>query len=180
MKNLSQYLIEKLHVSKYQDKYNPDELDSDTYILYDSQSYENEEEEEIEWEDCLNTLNEINKKYDNFIVCKFDSLGYLMKTNNHKKIENVLNDYSDDLNEIKKRIITGHDLGYTVRLKGGHIEIDCVNSGSRATYYVYAINNEIYEKVEEWFDTPESLDGDDDYEKLTFLFEKGNILSIEI
>ena len=178
MKNLSQYLIEKLHVSKYQDKYNPDELDSDTYVLYDSQSYENEDDEAVEWEDCSDTLERFNKNYVGFIVCKWKSLGDLMKSNNLRDIEKTLNDYSDDLNEIKKRIITGKDLGYEIKLNKGHLEFNCLNSGSRATYYVYALDGSAFADIETWFDTPEDLDGNDDSEKLSFLFQKGNIIPI--
>lgn len=178
MKQLSQYLIEKLHVSKYQDKYNPDELDSDTYVLYDSQSYENEDDEAVEWEDCNDTLERFNKNYVGFIVCKWKSLGDLMKSNNLKDIEKTLNDYSDDLTEIKDRIITGKDLGYEIKLNKGHLEFNCLNSGSRATYYVYALDGPAFADIETWFDTPEDLDGNDDSEKLSFLFQKGNIIPI--
>ena len=83
-------------------------------------------------------------------------------------------DYSDDLDNIKGRIITGHDLGYEVRISHGHIEIDCINSGSRATYYIYSLNDKSYEDIESWFD------GDLENDKLDFLYQQGNIIPIEL
>lgn len=170
MKQLKEYITEKLHVGKYQNKYNPDDLNGDDTLIYSDM--DNEDDEADSYNDFIDTIESINKNYTGFIVCRFDSLSKIEgKTNLYEK---TINDYSDDLTEIKDRIITGKDLGYEVRVSHGHIEIDCVNSGSRATYYIYALNDKAYEDIEYWFD------GDLENDKLDFLYQKGNIIPIEL
>jgi hypothetical protein len=86
--------------------------------------------------------------------------------------------YADQYNQITKvidtEIITGKDLGYEARMVNGHIEIDCINSGSRATYYIYAIKEDVIDEIDDW------LDGDAEYDMWEFLVKKENIIPIEI
>jgi len=174
MKTLNNYIIEKFkinsHNSKGASKYNPDDLNGDDTLIYSDMN--NEDDEGDSYNDFIDTMESINSNYTHFIVCKFNSLSKIEgKTNIYEK---TINDYSDDLNNIKGRIITGHDLGYEVRISHGHIEIDCVNSGSRATYYIYSLNDKSYEDIESWFD------GDLENDKLDFLYQQGNIIPIEL
>jgi hypothetical protein len=171
MKQIVEFIQEKLQITKDSKigAYNPDNLNAENDLLYDS-----EDEDDVAYDDFMDELDTINKEFNGFVVCKWSPLSKI------KDFDKYINDWSDDLEEISKRIMDGRDLGYEVRLVGGHLEFDCINSGSRATYYVYALNDEAAEKIEEWFDTPESLDGNEDKDKLKFLFQKGNILPIEI
>ena len=170
MKQLKEYIQEKLHVGKYQNKYNPDDLNGDNELIYSDM--DDEDTEADSYNDFIDTIDRLNKNYIGFIVCRFDSLSKIQ--GNTKLYEKTINDYSDDLTEIKDRIITGKDLGYEVRLSHGHLEFDCVNSGSRATYYVYALEGAAYNDIEEWFN------GDLENDKLDFLYKEGNILAIEL
>lgn len=175
MKPLILYVFEKLKInsnSKVDNKFDPERLDDHRFVLYDSQSYENEDEEAIDWEDCEELLKEYNNHVYGFIVCNEP----ISKIKNYNK-NIIMND--QDLLFIRENIISGKDLGYEIRYEYGHIEIDCINSGSRATYYIYGLSEEAYEKIVNWFDNPDELEGDTDEEKLDFLFKEGNILAIE-
>ena len=177
MKQLNSFINEKLKINSKSKigGYDPDMLNDELYILYDDTN--DSENDEVYWEDALDELKQINDKYDGFVVCRWESLTEIKNKKRH--LDQYVNDYSDDLELIQNRIITGRDYGYRIRLVYGHLEFECINSGSSATYYVYALNDKAYEKIEEWFDTPESLDNEDDL-NLKFLYEKGNILAIEI
>ena len=177
MKQLNNFINEKLKINSKSKigGYDPDILNDDLYLLYDdTDEYKNDE---TCWEDTLKTLKQINNNYNGFVVCRWESLTEIKNKKRH--IDHYVNDYSYDLEEIQNRIITGKDFGYRIRLVYGHLEIDCMNSGSVATYYIYALNDKTFEKVEEWFNTPESLDNEDDL-NLNFLYERGNILPIEL
>lgn len=172
MKNIKEILIEKLILNKNSKKnYNVDELNNDNIILYDSSS--EEDEDTLDWEDTQNQLKDIDDNYDGFVLCRFNSLS------KSKNLEKDVIDYGEDLQEISEKILNGKDLGYEIKLVKGHLEFHCINSGSRAIYYIYALSEEGYQKIETYFDEPESLDGDDS-DKLLFLLEEGNILPIEI
>ena len=178
MKQLNQYIQEKLKInskSKVEINYNPDELNNKEVILYKS----NDDKYNIY--DLDLTIEDINnnKDYFYFIVTRFNPLSKI------KDFDNDFNDYSDDLLCIYERIMDQKSLtlDFEVRLKHGHLEFDCINKKSKkhlVTYYVYAINRDISDDVENWFDTPEDLDGNTSQEKLQFLFNKGNILEINI
>lgn len=152
--------------------YNPDELNGDHIKIYDSDDGEDENDKDAFWEDFESWMDNIEKNYDGFIFCKFKSLSQ------SKNLDNDIFEYSTNLSDvIKDKIITGNDYGYEVRLVQGHIEIDCINSGSRGDYYIYALSEEIYDNVKMWFEG--DLDDDDEIKDLSFLLEKGNIIPIE-
>lgn len=168
MKTISNYISEKLNLSKdtFKMVYNPDILnDNDMLIL----SMDDEDGEYFDY-----VIDQIDDKYDGFIKCYDHSLNTLLTNNKyHAKIENWL-DNSDLLYKLIKSIMTGRDAGYEAKLKTGHIEIDCINNGSRVTNYIYAVNKEIYDDIEDWFD------GNDDINLINLLSTKDNIQSIEI
>jgi hypothetical protein len=149
MKTLNNYIIEKLVIKKNLNTYNPDDLNGDNQILYSSD--DDEYGDETAWDCLLEDLKYIDNHYAMFLVTKFVSLGEALENFE----EDDFCDYSFDLEQIRERIITGKDYGYEVRLVGGHLEFDCINSGSRATYYVYAISSDkksyIYDLIDEWF-----------------------------
>lgn len=164
MKHLNEFIIEKFKINKDIDiKFNPDSLNNDNTIIFDSESSEGET-----WEDCTDEIKQINDKYYGFLVCKFIPLSKI------KNYEKDINDYSDQLDQITDRILTGRDLGYQIKLVKGHLEYDCINSGSRATYYVYALSEEAYLAVEEWFN------GDLETSELKSLFNEESILEITL
>lgn len=174
MKNLKETILEKLVINKNSKKnYNVDELNNDNITLYNNQDCDDEDMQDMQWDYMTEIIKDIDANYDGFVVCRFNSLS------KSKNLEKDVNDCSDDLQEISKRILTGKDLGYAVKVIGGHLEFDCINSGSKATYYVYALSPIAYEKIETYFGEPESLDGDDS-DKLKFLFDEDSIISIEI
>ena len=76
---------------------------------------------------------------------------------------------------IESDIITGDDLGYEVRLKDGHIEIDAINSGSRGTYYIYACSDTVFEYIKDLYEDDEG----EPEELYKLLFTEGEILPIE-
>lgn len=174
MKQLKEIIFEKLKINKNSKSiHNVDDLTNDDITLYDDQECDDEDMQDMQWDYCQNILNEINKKFDGFVVCRWKSL------TKSTDLEKSINDYSADLDCIKERIITGKDLGYEVKIVKGHLEFYCVNSGSRATFYVYALSNKGYELIKQYFDEPESLDVDSTEDKLKFLFDDGIILPIE-
>lgn len=147
-------------------KYDPDFLNNFTEVLYEDEG--DEDELDSKWNYCESELARINKNYNGFVVTRYDSITQI------KDFNKGVNDYSDDLEEIKDRIITGKDLGYEVRVSHGHLEFDCINSGSRATYYVYALKDTAYADVEAWFNDEEDENGNPiDIKKV--LYTKGNI-----
>ena len=80
----------------------------------------------------------MENKYEHFICFRF----YPISKCNAKNLTDRLIEYDFDLQTlIESDIITGNDLGYEVRLKDGHIEVDAINSGARATYYIYAYDD---------------------------------------
>ena len=169
MKELNQYLIEALinKNTKINHIIDVDNLINDNFILYD----DSEEPDDIAWEDCKREFKTINKKYDYFLLCKHTPI---MKWKNPN---NIVIAVSDDLERLYHKVITGRDYGYAVRMVHGHIEIDCINSGSRVTYYIYAISENAYNKIDEW----EWGDIDPEDFDFTFLYkEEGNVIPIEI
>ena len=166
MKIINVYLQEKLIINKdsKKSKFNPDFLNNKQEKLYS----DNNEDYPDNWEDCQYELDTIDKKYEGFVVCKFNSLS------KSKNLEKDVNDYSDTLENITERIITGKDMGYEIHLNNGHLEYHCLNSGSRAIYYIYALSNQGYLLIEQWFD------GDDEVQNLDFLFDENNIIEITL
>lgn len=176
MNKLSIYIQEKLKInsnSKVDNKFDPERLTDHRFVLYDSQSYENENEEAIEWKDCEDSLMSYDSQADGFFICKSEPISKI------KNFEKSIYHIGKDLILCRDKVISGHDLGYEIRYEYGHLEFDCINSGSRTTYYIYALSENAYDKMITWDVSPNELEGDTDEEKLAFLFEEGNIIPIE-
>lgn len=168
MKRINLYIVEKLKkINKSSSfKYNPDELNNDNIILYSDDG--DEDEKDSIWSKCKHTLDEINDVYDGFIAFKNKPISETDLTDDY-----ALKNLSEDLDDLINECITGNDAGYEVRLKGGHLEIDCINSGSRTTYYIYALNNNNYDLVSDWYQ------GEDEPKDLTFLLDEDVIEEIK-
>jgi len=175
MKPLISYILEKLKInsnSKVDNKFDPERLDDHKFVLYDSQSYENEDDESVDWEDCEQQLKEYNDHAYGFIVCNEP----ISKIKDYNKDISLID---EDLLSLREKIVTGKDLGYEIRYEYGHLEFDCINSGSRRTFYIYGLSENSYNKIITWWESPDELEGDTDGEKLAFLFEEGNIIPLE-
>jgi len=138
MINLNTYIVEKLKINKYTNvKFSIDDMpEGNTFILYDDDAeIESEDDREVNWNDCQKELETLGKKYLGFIAFQFDSLGSIKKD----ITDDVIYMVDGDLSIIVDKIITGKDLGYDVKITGGHLEIHCINSGSRGIYYIYAL-----------------------------------------
>lgn len=139
MKNINLYIIEKLHLDKnIKNQFNIDNIspNDEVYLYDDDADVEEEGDRDIFWDDCKSELKTLNKKYLGFIVFQFDSLGSIKGDIDDNKIYML----DGDLDNVTDKIITGKDLGYDVKIKGGHLEIHCINSGSRGIYYIYALS----------------------------------------
>lgn len=176
MKQLTDYILEKFKISSKtlsDQRFNPDKLNNDKQILYNSEDQDEEGDNDIFLDDFEKEVEQIDKKFDYYISTRFVSLG------NSKNLEKDLYSYcpgdNNTLYDMIQNIMTGKDLGYEVRLVGGHIEVDCINSGSRGTYYIYALSHEAYDEVSAWFEG-----GDEEVKSLDFLFKEENILEIEL
>lgn len=169
MKLINNYISEKLVINKQiKGQYNPDLLNQENIVLYKS------EEDDWQDEDYREEIKNIEKNYSYFMCTKFSSLGSSKSIKGGYDPDNDIYDIQEyDLEHIVDNVITGKDLGYDVRLTGGHIEIDCINSGSRATYYIYSLSHETYDKLAAWWE------GDEDVDNLKFLYQKGAIIPIE-
>ena len=147
MKKLNQFIKEGLKVStksKIKDSYDPDYLDEgQKEMLYDDTDYEDEDEQNVAWNDCNRILIKIDKDIDGFLLMK----NFISKS---KNIENDYKDIFKYLEDCKDEVVTGNDYGYAFRLNNGHLEIDCINSGSRGTYYIYGLSKEGYELIDDW------------------------------
>lgn len=167
MKTLLETINEKLKVTKSGYKFNPNIMNDKNIILYDSTNYEDEDEEYI----YLKEYKELMRQIEN------DIEGFLLTNELISKSKNIENDidkvyiYLDDITD---KIITGKDYGYRVSINYGHIEIDCINSGSSNTYYIYGLSKDGLMKLEEWFD------GEEEYELKDLLFDEKNYTTIDI
>lgn len=165
MQTINKYILEKLVINKTsKPNFDIDDMSEGIDMdLYDETEFEADYEGQEEWDDCNRELEAINDKYTGFIVTQWYSLG----DKYHKKInEDAIYIANDDLDYITNKIISGRDYGYAVRLKGGHLEIDCINSGSRGRYYIYALTKE------GWDITYNYIHGyDDTYDDLDFFLE---------
>lgn len=176
MKELKQFILEKFKINSKNAKdivkFDPDNLNSDEQIMYDSEDADENGENDIFYEDFMQEIKTLEKEYNYFLVSRFIPLS---KLSTEKDYEKNLNDYSDELSLIIKRIMTGKDLGYEARLKYGHLEVDCINSGSRGTYYIYALSHEAYDEISAWFEG-----GWEEVESLNFLYNEKSILEIKL
>jgi len=175
MNKLSIYIQEKLKInsnSNVDNKFDPERLTDHRFVLYDSQSYENEDDEAVDWKDCEDSLMSYDDQASGFIACD----NPISKIKNYSKDINLID---EDLLLLRERIVTGKDLGYEIRYEYGHLEFDCINSGSRRTFYIYGLSENAYDKIITWWESPDELEGDTDEEKLAFLFDEGNIIPLE-
>ena len=181
MKALNTYINEKLVLSKDTFKgpeYNPDSLSDEYIILYSTEDDENDDEEGYDYfDDFIDQIVEADKNYDGYVVfnSSLSDIKNKYEKNNIQDIKDndIVNRYVY-LEQAIKKYVNGNDLGNEVRLAYGHIEIDCINSGSRATYYIYAISPDISSDVEEWFE------GSEEINLYNILYTEGNIEKIEI
>ena len=168
MKKLDNYILEALikKDTKIGTNIDVDHLIKDNFTLYDDTDPDCDDQD---WEDCKNNFDEIDSKYDFFLCCRDQSL---MKLKNYNNIKNV----TVNLDGIIRTVITGNDYGYAVRMSYGHIEIDCINSGSRRTYYVYAISEKAYDEIDSylWGDMDES-----DFD-ISFIYNEKDVIPIKI
>lgn len=169
MKQLNNFIIEKLKINKdiKVNNYNPDELNNQNELFYDS-----EDTSLVEESDYI--IDDINNNAEGFFCCRYDSLSKIYGKS-EKVFEDTLYEICVDLHDMFEKVITGKDAGYEGRIKGGHIEIDCINSGSRSTYYIYSINKRGYDELCAWFEA-----GWEEVESLDFLYEEGTIEEIKI
>ena len=167
MKKLNLYLTEKLKINNSSKcNFNPDELENskimDRYknkeyqdrLLYDSEEDENDEDLNSEFDD-------INDKYPGFFCMQWVPVS---ECDNFPK---YLHDLKKDLYKITDKIISGNDLGYEVSIEHGRIDITCINSGSRAHYYIYALTEEGFNNVEQYW-TNETENKDAFYNEKTY------------
>ena len=175
MKNFKDIILEKLILNKsVKSIYNPDHLNNNKSVLYsDRWDFDEDEDRDVSWESCQMDLNRIDdfvyKQHGGFMSFKYNSLS------KSKDIENDIQDVDNDLDNFIDKIITGKDYGYEVRVQNGHIEIDCINSGSHATYYIYALDSSAWDHLDAYWNR-----GDEDIKSLSFLYAKGSILEIKI
>ena len=167
MKSFKQFINEKILINKTsQYSYNPD------YLLAHSSEMWDSEDEDSYYEDFIEDINYLENKYEHFICFRF----YPISKCNVKNLTDRLIEYDLDLQTlIEKDIITGNDLGYEVRLKDGHIEVDAINSGARATYYIYACSDKVFEYIRDLYEDDEG----EPEELYKLLFTEGEILPIE-
>lgn len=163
MKSLVETINEKLKITKGCGNFNPDEMDSKKITLYDSDC----EDEEAEWDDFCYLIDKLEKDIDGFLLMN-------EPISKSKDLENDADNVYIYWDDIKNKIITGKDYGYRVRIDSGHIEIDCINSGSSNTYYVYGLSKDGLMKLEEWFE------GEEEYELNDLLFDEKNYVIINI
>lgn len=171
MKTLKSIIHERLIINKHiKPSFNVDDLTNDDITLYNDRECDDEDMQDMQWDYCQNILDEINNHKGNcgFICTKFKSLG------KSKKIEEDLVFVEEDLDDIVSKIITGKDYGYEVRLVGGHLELECINSGSSGTYYIYKLSPLAMGHMQDWWD------GDEDQKSLAFLYGEESIVPIEL
>lgn len=68
-------------------------------------------------------------------------------------------------------------MGFEIKEVHGHIEIHCINSASRCIWYLYAITEDSYNDIEDWFNSEYNK-----YEEKDYLFQiiDQNIIPITI
>ncbi len=169
MKNINNFILEKLNLSKTKNIVDLDDLNGDKIVLYDSTAdFEEEDDESYMWDDCNEELSRINNEYSGFIAFKFNSIMKSKEIADKKHQDVEPYEVQEVLTDITERIMDGKDAGYAVRLVGGHMEIDCINSGNRSTYYIYALTSEGYDRVSSYWE------GDEEEPNIDFLYTDEN------
>ena len=170
MKQLNIYISEKLKIDKdSKSKFNPDFLEggNKNRLIYSDVDNENAEIDNTEndaSDDLWTNFDVINDNIRDgaFLTFQFDSIS------DAKDKHKAAYDVDNSLTRTLERIIDGKDLGYEVRIKDGHLEVDCINSGSRGTYYIYGLTKKGYEELDEWCND-NSLPNDCLYDETNFV-----------
>lgn len=171
MKTFNEFILERLKLNKDTKSkgYDPNFLNTDKVVLYDSSEAEDDDEQDMNWEDCQTNLDIIDGKYDAFIRCKYYPLA------NDKEKDYNIEEFNVNLKDITDNIIgRGNAYAYKFLLEDGHLKITQGYNGSYSDDYVYAVTSETYDIIDDYFG------GYDDVENLNILFEEGNIVPIEI
>lgn len=169
MKNLNNYISEKLNIGKdFKIPYYVDDLTNQDMVLYSDV----DDELDIDWNDFKDELDQIGDKYDRTVGGYFFCAKPLSKYNGQTLLEHIT--CLEFIDDVISEICTGKDAGYVIKLVHGHIEVSAINSGSRSTYYIYAVEPKMYDRLLAWYE------GDDSIESLDFIFEKGTIIPIEL
>lgn len=154
MKTLKTYIGEAFKINKntrlVKSKY-PDNLNYQNYVMWES-----DDTDSYDYDDFIEILKGINHDYDHFLCTRFVSL-----SESKDLLEDIIEHDLDLLELIDSELVTGKDAGYEVRINCGHIEVDCINSGSRATYYIYAIDDYLFDICDEIFTGDEDLTEED-------------------
>lgn len=166
MKTLLEIINEKLKITKSGYTFNPDTMDDKITIIYDSTDTD-EDTESTDFEEYEELMGQIEKDIDGFLLTN-------KLISKSKNIENDVDNVYIYWTDITDKIITGKDYGYRIRIDSGHIEIDCINSGSSNTYYIYGLSKDGMMKLEEWFA------GEEEYSLKDLLFDEKNYVIIDI
>ncbi len=178
MKRIDTYIQEKLHINKnVKLVYNPDDLNNIEIVLYSDYSDEDNEQRDQDFIDMQDFIEETDNKYDGHFIILYD----ISKRTYHNVLNDIKNStelditHNDTLSNIYSNIVTGKDAGYEFKLWHGHVEIDCINSGSRNTYSIYAISDNMNKLIDNYL-SGYNITIEDLYKAL---MTKGNILEIE-
>ena len=171
MKDIHKFIQEKLIINKDTEcHYDPNDLNNTSEILFNTSDDDDDDLGAEEYDSTINhvaDLFEKNKAYGAFAI--YDYTLTELKEKNINNIDYELNRNSDKLID---KLFNWRDQGYELRLHHGHIELDCINSGSRATWYIYGLSEDAYIHVEDYFD------GEDYVKNLDFLYKPEMIVEI--
>lgn len=166
MKTLLEIINEKLKITKSGYAFNPDTMDDKITIIYDSTDTD-EDTESTDFEEYEELMGQIEKDIDGFLLTN-------KLISKSKNVENDVDNVYIYWTDITDKIITGKHYGYRIRIDSGHIEIDCINSGSSNTYYIYGLSKDGMMKLEEWFA------GEEEYSLKDLLFDEKNYVIVDI
>lgn len=174
MKEIHKFIQEKLIINKDTDcHYDPNDLNNESEELFDTSSYEDDNDLGAEEYDSIINhvadLFEKNKAYGAFAIRGHTLTELKEKNIDVNRIKYELNRNSDELID---KLFTWKDQGYKLRLHHGHIELDCINSGSRVTWYIYGLAEDAFIHVEDYFD------GEDYVKNLDFLYKPEMVVEI--
>lgn len=162
MININQYILEKLKISKDSKyKFNPDEMEGPSILFYD----DSDPDEESDYDYLKDVLDKIDNEYEGFALFRWDSISDCKDF--YKSFEMV----TSDLKRITERAMDGRSMGYAVKLDKGRLIIDNINSGSRASYYIYALTNDGYNKLTDFLE--------EEIEDTSIFFDENNFVQIK-
>ena len=169
-------ILEKLIINKNTEHhYNPDDLNNDDIDIFDTTEWDGDDEIGADkYQQALDDIYDVWEKLKAkgaFAVYRYN-LSH-MKEKNLKIDSTTRCEYDSDVADLIDELITWKDYEYVIRLRHGHIELDCINSGSRTTWYIYALTEDAFTHVEDYFA------GEDYIKDLDFLYKEGTIIEIE-